>query len=344
MQQEKIKVNLSGVSQTLLGPLWSRAKISRDHNSLFYDAKAVELIGKIDYDFSTRDKVIPGYLSSLFVARAKQFDDKIRAYIREHPRTSVVNIGAGLDTTFYRVDNGLIHWYDLDLPAVIALRKQLLSEPDRVTYIAKSFLDQSWCKDINTENGVFMIAGGLLRYFEESQVRQFFSSLADNLPGSEIVFDVESKLDNDFGAWIEQLPPAQREELRTTWAEMLKGWWDKAPQDQKDKLNDMITTLKLPIKSKGKELFDFEAWWNQLSAKETEEVWRDFRAFSNWRLAKWALEDANEITKWDSRIIVVGQFPLYRNIPRDPSLSIEIRQFMDYSDKSERVNILHLRV
>jgi len=125
---------------------------------------------------------------------------------------------------------------------------------------------------------------------------------------------------------------------------MLKGWWDKAPQDQKDKL---ITSLKLPIESKGRELFDFEdfeARWNQLSAKETEEVWRDFRAFSNWHSAKWALEDANEITKWDSRIIVIDQFPLYRNIPRDPSLSIEIRQFMDYSDKNRRVNILHLRV
>jgi hypothetical protein len=175
----------------------------------------------------------------------------------------------------------------------------------------------------------------------KNQVRQFFSLLAGNLPGGEIAFDVESKLDNDFGAWIEQLSPAQREELRTTWAEMLKGWRDKAPQDQKDKL---ITTLEIPTKPKGKELFDLEAWWDQLSAKETEEVWRDFRASSNWRLAKWALEDANEITKWDSRIIVIDRFPLYRNIPRDPSLSIEIRQFMDYSDESGRVNILHLRV
>jgi O-methyltransferase involved in polyketide biosynthesis len=194
------------------------------------------------------------------------FDDKIKDYIAEHPNASVVNIGAGLDTTFYRVDNGLLQWYDLDLPAVIHIRKQLLLEPDRVTCIAKSFLDQSWCKDVDTENGVFMIAGGLLRYFEESQVKKFFSMLADNFPGGEIVFDVESKLDSDF------------------------------------------------------------------------------RAFSNWRLVKWALEDANEIMKWDSRITVIDQFPLYRNIPRDPSLSIEIRQFMDYSDKSGRVNILHLRV
>jgi len=87
----------------------------------------------------------------------------------------VVNIGAGLDATFYRVDNGLIHWYDLDLPDVIELRKQFLTETDRTTYIAKSFLDPSWCKCIKqTEDGVFMVAGGLLRYFEEAQVKQFF--------------------------------------------------------------------------------------------------------------------------------------------------------------------------
>ena len=92
------------------------------------------------------------------VARTKQFDNKIKAYITEHPRASVVSLGAGLDTTFYWVDNGSIHWYDLNLAAVIDIRKQLLPEPDRVTYIAKSLLDLSWCRDIKyTEDGVFMI-------------------------------------------------------------------------------------------------------------------------------------------------------------------------------------------
>ena len=39
---------------------------------------------------------------SLFTLRAKQFDDKVKAYIAEHPRASVVNIGAGLDTVLSR--------------------------------------------------------------------------------------------------------------------------------------------------------------------------------------------------------------------------------------------------
>ena len=44
MQQDKIKVNLSGVHETSLLPLHDRVKISREHSSLFYDAKAVELV------------------------------------------------------------------------------------------------------------------------------------------------------------------------------------------------------------------------------------------------------------------------------------------------------------
>ncbi|HXY86997.1 MAG TPA: hypothetical protein VEG44_01000 [Candidatus Acidoferrales bacterium] len=54
---------------------------------------------------------------------------------------------------------------------VIDVRKQLLSESDRVTYIAKSLLDPSWCEDVKySENGVFMVAGGVLSWLEEAQV------------------------------------------------------------------------------------------------------------------------------------------------------------------------------
>ena len=49
----------------------------------------------------------------------------------------------------------------------------------------------------------------------------------------------------------------------------------------------------------------------------------------------WELEDASEITKWDSRITVIDQFPMFKNIPRD-SLGADMRRFMDYSDESGR--------
>jgi O-methyltransferase involved in polyketide biosynthesis len=354
MQQDKIKVELSGVSASMLGCLWGRAQVSKQYSSLFYDEKAVELVEKIDYDFSTSDvpfediwfnisrKVnLPEF--GLFTLRAKQFDEKVKAYIAEHPHASVVNIGAGLDTTFYRVDNGLVHWYDLDLPAVIELRKQLLPEPDRVTYIAKSLLDPSWCKDVNADNGVFMIAGGIFMWFEKSQVQQFFSMLADNFPDGEIVFNFRSRSDDSVDAWMDMVPPEQQDAMRAALAEALKDWWKKALQDQKDKLDDMIAALKIPTKPKGKEWADIAAWWNQLSAKEKEEVMVGFMTFFRGGVGRWALEDVSEFTMWDSRITVIDQLPMFKNIPRD-SLSAEIRRVMDYSDERGRASIIHLRV
>ncbi len=360
MQQDKVKVKLSGVSASMLRCLWSRAQLSKEYSSLFYDAKAVELVERIDYDFSASDMPFEGIMFNisrklnlpefnlpelgLFTLRSKQFDEKVKAYIAEHPRASVVNIGAGLDATFYRIDNGLIHWYDLDLPAVIDIRRQLLPEPDRVTYIAKSLLDPSWCKDVNTENGIFMIAGGIFMWFEEAQAKQFFSMLADNFPDDEIVFDAMSRSDNDFGGtWIDRLPQEQRDTMRAALVEALKDWWEKAPQDQKDKVTDMIATLKIPTKPKGKEWSDLEAWWNQLSDKETREALRGLMTAFHGGVDTWALEDASEFTKWNNRITVIDQFPMFENIPRD-SLSAEIRRALDYGDESGRYTIIHLRV
>ena len=197
MEKDKVKVNLTGISATMLGCLAGRAKLSKQHSSLFYDTKAIELVDKIDFDSLTTDTF--GHIFNnifcnpnsvdvgLFTIRAKQFDKIAELFITSHPRASIVNIGAGLDTTFYRVDNGLIHWYDIDLPPVIDIRRQLLPEPDRVTYIAKSLLDLSWYRDIHeAKNGVFIIAGGVLQFFNEPQVRQLLSMLADNFPDGEM--------------------------------------------------------------------------------------------------------------------------------------------------------------
>ena len=213
-----------------------------------------------------------------------------------------------------------------------------------MTYIAKSLLDPSWFEDVkHTGDGVFMIAGGVLHFLEEAQVKQFFSMLADNFPRGEIVFNAMSRSDEGFREWIDMFPPEQRDVMRATMAEALKDWWEKAPQDQKDKVNDMIATLKTPTKPKGKEWSDLEAWWTKLSDTEKEEAVRDLMTAFRGGVGMWTVGDANEFTKWDNRITVIDQFPMFKNIPRD-SLSADMRRVMDYSDESGRASIFHLRV
>lgn len=346
MQQTRMKVNLSGMPLTSLVTLYSRAKISKEHGSLFNDAKAVELVEQIDFYFSLLEKSGADFTFFANAARAMQLDNKVKAYIKEHSRASVVNLGAGFETEFFRVDNGTIHWYDLDLPELIEVRKQLLPETDRLTCIAKSFLDPSWCQEINTENSVFIIAGGLFRYFGEEEVRQLFSLLADRFPGCEIVFEAESKSSIDvdgscgaYGAGWNDDEPEKRDAMQAEYMKAFGNAWKTFfPQAQKDMMIGALTTSTRPQSA---EWDDFKMWWDQLSAQEKSEAMSDF--FVGFTCGC-PLEDANEMTAWGDRITVVDQFPLFRDIPRDPSLSMSIRQFMDYTDEKGRIKIVHVRV
>ena len=236
-----MKVDLHGVEGTLLAPLWGRAKFSREYPSVFNDAKAIELVEQIDYDFSTIDEGLRFEGTLMLVARAKQFDDKARAYIAEHPTASVINLGAGLDTTFYRIDNGSIGWYDLDLPNVIDVRSQLLPEPDRTTYLAKSLFDASWCRDVeHPENGEFIICGGVLDWFDDSQVKQFLSLLADNLSGAEVVINAQSRLGKliaNFG-----LRRTGAKKMATKWA--MKDARTMTKWDARIEVLDQFSALK----------------------------------------------------------------------------------------------------
>jgi len=189
-------IELTDVEETLFIPLWCRAQASKKYPTLLYDPKAVELVETIDYNFSSIAEKFDTLYKLSSVVRAKHLDDQTREYIAEHPRASVINLGAGLDTGFYRVDNGLIQWYDLDLPNVVALRQQLIPETRRTHYIAKSLFDMSWCNELkHTNDGVFIVSAAVLMYFEETQVRQFFSSLADEFPGAEVVFNTYTALE-----------------------------------------------------------------------------------------------------------------------------------------------------
>jgi O-methyltransferase involved in polyketide biosynthesis len=102
----------------------------------------------------------------------------------------VVNIGCGLDTTFERVDNGKLRWYDLDLPDTIRLRRQLIQESTRRTFIASSLLEPDWLEQIKVEGNVLFIAAGVFYYFREEEIRGFLLGLADRFPGCQVLFDV----------------------------------------------------------------------------------------------------------------------------------------------------------
>jgi O-methyltransferase involved in polyketide biosynthesis len=190
---QKISVNLGNVQKTMLLPLWGRAVETRKKHPLLVDETAVKVMEMIDYDFSTIIRGISPLSQYAWIMRSRSTDRIIKMFLKDHPAGTIVNIGCGLDTTFERVDNGLLRWYDLDMPDSINLRRHFIQESSRRTFIESSFLEQSWLKQIDVKDGVLFIAAGVLYYFDESDVKTFFSRLADSFPGCEIAFDASSE-------------------------------------------------------------------------------------------------------------------------------------------------------
>lgn len=193
-EMERITPALENVQKTLLLPLWGRALASHMMNPVLTDHKAMELIGRMDYDFSPLSKNLGVFHALSLAVRAKEFDAILEDFIRRKGNACVINIGAGLDTAFSRVKNESIQWFDVDLPDVIALRKKMLPETSEMSEISKSIFDESFFADIGENDNTLFIAGGIFMYFEQPQVRRFFELLAVRFPDAEIVFDILSPI------------------------------------------------------------------------------------------------------------------------------------------------------
>jgi O-methyltransferase involved in polyketide biosynthesis len=190
----KITSQIGDLQNTLLLPLVGRAKAAAMSNLGFLDEKARQLVSELEGELEDHFRAVDLYSTLSYAARSLKMSAVLETFINDHPGATVINIGAGLDTIFYRVDNGLLHWYDLDLPDVVRLRRRLLPEGPRNRCIPKSLFDVSWCEDIRCGgDGLFMLAGGVFMYYSELEVKEFLVKIATRFPGAEILFDVLSR-------------------------------------------------------------------------------------------------------------------------------------------------------
>jgi O-methyltransferase involved in polyketide biosynthesis len=168
-----------------------RAETQKNKPGLI-DKTAVKIIDSVDFDFSLMSQNVPEISQIAWIARCKRFDHIVRDFIQRHPNGTVINIGCGLDTSYERINDQSILWYDLDLPDVIELKKKFLNESDNRKYIPCSFLDTRWFDDIIIKDKVLFISAGVFVYFEESVIKEFIIKVADRFNESELFFDVTS--------------------------------------------------------------------------------------------------------------------------------------------------------
>ena len=190
---DKISLQMiNGVSETLLIPLRGRYLETKRPGGVINDPKSVEIADLIDHKFSEIELPWDGQIMTS--ARTEILDEATEEFLRNNPDSVIVNLGCGLDTRAHRVDNGIVRWYDLDLPDCIKLRKNFFKQTDRFKFIAKSVLDFSWVDEIEKGKKTLFIAEGLFNYFNKADVKAIVMAIIDNFPDAEIIFEAYSPL------------------------------------------------------------------------------------------------------------------------------------------------------
>src|SRR5262245_55505626 len=153
-------MDLGDVQETMLLPLYARAVATR--SGLFHDPSAVRIVETLDYNF-LRLGGPAGVMGSVF--RTAMVDEMLRSFVARAPRATIVEVGAGLNARFERVDNGTLHWIDVDLPDAMLLRRRFFHETERHQMVASSVLDPTWIAPAIRAGGpYFVIAEGVLGY------------------------------------------------------------------------------------------------------------------------------------------------------------------------------------
>ena len=195
---------ISDISETLLITLYCRAIETKTKDPLINDPKAVEITEKINRELSLSKSALRRNLAAgklrkqvtVYISlRARKYDRYAKDFLEKNPGGVIVNLGCGLDTRFFRIDDGSLILYDLDLPEVIEIKKKLLDETDRYRFVSSSVLEHGWMDELKKKHkGPFLfLAEGFFMYLHSEDVKNIVIKLHETFPGSELVCEVVNK-------------------------------------------------------------------------------------------------------------------------------------------------------
>ena len=189
-------LKLGDVETTALIPVAIKASESLRKNPRVRDEVAVEMIKTLGIDTTLYDKFMS---HEGVIARTVMLDRMVKDYISKNPDAVIVNMGAGFDNRFSRVDNGKIVWFDLDLPDSIELRKKVFEERERVTMLGGSVLEDSWCAQVKsvlekTSGKILFLAEGLFMYLTFEEIAKLLDVLKQNFSSGTLIAEQNNPL------------------------------------------------------------------------------------------------------------------------------------------------------
>jgi O-methyltransferase involved in polyketide biosynthesis len=185
---DKIRVDLHGAAQTMLTTLYLKALDADFDRPVLGDRYAKEAVDRIDFDWDGLEA--PGRWAPLVTVRTAQYDIWARQFLAVHPHATVIHLGCGLDARVCRLDPGPdTAWYDVDQPAVIALREKIFPTRPQYHLVATSATDPSWLDEIPADRPVLLLAEGISMYLTEQDGVALLQRVVDRFGVGEVQID-----------------------------------------------------------------------------------------------------------------------------------------------------------
>lgn len=169
------------IPANLLQPLWLRSRESLVDNGLVYDPIAASACQRCQLAPECPSGDID-QKQLLHATLTQLCDQQVRGFLQTHPDGWIVNVGAGLDTRFYRVDNGRCHWIELDVTENLLWRQKLFHRSERYQHYCGSVSDLSWLDSLPVPEyaPILIVCEHALLDCQPEQVARFVRALGLN--------------------------------------------------------------------------------------------------------------------------------------------------------------------
>lgn len=191
-------MKLTDVSKTAIATFRCHVIESQKRNPIINDPMASYCLEKLISLASEEEKILlfnrklPTSLTIHISLRARKYDMIVNDFISNNASCTVINLGCGFDTRFWRINNEKCEQIELDLPELIALKKEILKEYLSYELIGCSVLDSSWIDKVTSKGNrnSIIIGEGLFMYLPEDDVINLFKIISNRFYHSQIVLEV----------------------------------------------------------------------------------------------------------------------------------------------------------
>ncbi len=196
-------MNLTNVSHTAIYTLLCRAVETANENPIIHDPMASFSLEKLLSIVSEKEKAriqklqkkvagIGANDTKRIAHRTSEIDKMVNDYISNNPSCTVINLACGFDTRFWRIENEKCKYIEIDLPEVIALKKEILKDHLSYELIGCSVLDTTWIDQVTTNGNsdFLLVAEGLIMYLPEPDAIKLLQDISQGFNRSQFVLEM----------------------------------------------------------------------------------------------------------------------------------------------------------